>query len=178
MRRNGWAEFLKCELDKAPSTLTGEGWDGGERVKSAKNNISLALSRSRQLRQNMTDAEKKLWRGLRKNQIYEQKFRRQFPIGKYIVDFICLEARLIVEVDGGQHQDQRKYDEKRDAWLKGQNFNVLRFWNNDVLENFEGVMAIIMNTLEPSAPPSQPSPARGEGGGFELTSAVNIRLNQ
>jgi very-short-patch-repair endonuclease len=120
------------------------------------------LAKARQLRKNMTDAEKKLWSGLRRNQLGEYKFRRQFPLGKYIVDFVCLESRLIIEVDGGQHQENRTYDEQRDAWLSSQKFNVLRFWNNEVLENYEGVMEKILSTLKNLTPPSQPSPARGK----------------
>jgi very-short-patch-repair endonuclease len=134
-------------------------------VKPAKKIISLSLLRSRQLRKNMTDAEKKLWRGLRKNQINEHKFRRQFSLGKYIVDFVCLELKLIIEVDGGQHQDQSTYDEKRDAWLRSQNFNVLRFWNNEVLQNFEGVIEKILYEMEQPAPPIPTFPREGGRGG-------------
>ncbi len=130
---------------------------GGVRLKAARGYISSALKKSRHLRQNMTDAEKKLWRGLRKEQVNESKFRRQFPVGKYIVDFVCLETRLVIEVDGGQHQWQNERDEIRDSWLQSQNFTVVRFWNNEVLENFDGVMAKIMYAMEQPAPhPSLP----------------------
>ena len=116
---------------------------------------------ARALRKSMTDAECKLWRGLRLRQMYGHKFRRQFPLGNYIVDFVCLEARLIIEVDGGQHADQKYGDAERDAWLKLQNFHVLRYWNNQVLNELDAVLADIARVLE--APPSQPSPVKGKG---------------
>jgi very-short-patch-repair endonuclease len=116
----------------------------------------------------MTDAERKLWRGLRLRQIHGHKFRRQFPLGPYIVDFVCLEMRLIIEVDGGQHADEKYGDAQRDAWLTDQKFRVLRYWNNQVLNELDNVLADIARVLEvesPSSsnPPSRPSPARGEG---------------
>lgn len=116
---------------------------------------------ARELRKSMTDAERKLWRGLRLRQMSGYKFRRQFPLGHYIVDFVCLEARLIIEVDGGQHADEKYGDVQRDAWLKAQNFRMLRYWNNQVLNELDAVLADITQTLE--SPPSQPSPVKGEG---------------
>ena len=98
---------------------------------------------ARSLRRDMTDAERLLWRHLRQRQIEGYKFRRQHPVGHYIVDFACLEACLIVEVDGGQHADREEYDVERTAWLEGQGFRVLRFWNTDVLANIDGVREII-----------------------------------
>lgn len=80
------------------------------------------------------------------------------------MDFVCLEARLIVEVDGGQHADEKYGDAQRDAWLTAQNFRVLRYWNNQVLNELDAVLADISKALE-SAPPSQPSPVKGEGAG-------------
>ncbi|MDD4928069.1 MAG: endonuclease domain-containing protein [Gallionella sp.] len=120
------------------------------------------MSAARELRKSMTDAERKLWRGLRLRQMNGHKFRRQFPLGCYIVDFVCLEARLIVEVDGGQHADEEYGDVKRDAWLTAQNFRVLRYWNNQVLNEVDEVLADILRALT-SAPPSLPSPVKGEG---------------
>lgn len=111
----------------------------------------------------MTDAEKRLWYLLRDRRLSGYKFRRQVPIGPYIADFVCLSARLIVELDGGQHAEQTKKDKVRDAWLKSQRFRVLRFWDNDVLANTEGVLQAILEHCENSTPHPHPSPARGEG---------------
>ncbi len=101
---------------------------------------------SRALRKNMTDAERKLWRVLKQEQ-QGVKFRRQYPIGEYIVDFVCLEKAVVIELDGGQHAAQEIYDRKRDRDLEAKGFKVLRFWNNDVMENLEGVVARITPTL-------------------------------
>lgn len=94
-----------------------------------------------------TDAEKKLWRLLRSRQLDAVKFRRQAPIGAYIVDFVCHEKRLVVEVDGGQHADSAK-DLERDQWLKNAGYRVLRYWNNDVLKNPGGVLESILAETE------------------------------
>ena len=103
----------------------------------------------------MTDAERRLWQKLRQRQLSKCRFRRQMPMGQYIVDFVCLERRLIVEVDGGQHQEQGEYDARRDRWLREQGFRLLRFWNNEVLGNMEGVLRRILTYLSPphSLPP-------------------------
>src|SRR5205085_3039002 len=116
----------------------------------------------------MTDAERKLWYALRDRRFAETKFRRQVPIGPFIADFICYAARLVVEVDGGQHADSVS-DLRRDRWLAANGFRVLRFWNNDVLGNLEGVLILIAEALaQPGPHPARaarghPSPARGEG---------------
>ena len=115
------------------------------------------------LRQGMTDAEQQLWRHLRAHRLYGQKFRRQQPLGPYIVDFVHFGAQLIVEADGGQH-DGRDKDAVRDHWLEQQGFKIMRFWNNDILRNPEGVLATILAALEPSAPPL-PQPLSREGRG-------------
>ena len=115
------------------------------------------------LRQGMTDAEQQLWRHLRAHRLYGQKFRRQQPIGPYVVDFVHFGARLIVEADGGQH-DGSDRDSVRDAWLEQQGFKVMRFWNNDILRNPEGVLATILAALGQPAPPLPP-PLSREGRG-------------
>ena len=107
-----------------------------------------ATTVSRRLRNNLTDAEKYLWYMLRYKNL-GAKFRRQAVIGRYIVDFVCYEKRLIIEVDGGQHAD-RKIDLVRDNWLKKQGFNILRFWNNEVLGNREVVLDVIAKFITPS----------------------------
>lgn len=112
-------------------------------------------TRARELRKNLTDAERKLWAQLRLRQVEGHRFRRQRPVGPYIVDFICLEQRLIIEVDGGQHAERTSKDAKRDAWLRSQGYRVLRFWNNEVLSQTEGVLHVIIEALgEEGRPPS------------------------
>jgi len=124
-------------------------------------------ARSRELRSNQTDAEKKLWWRLRNRQITGCKFVRQEPVGPYICDFVCRELQLVVEVDGGQHEES-KADKVRDAWLKAHNYRVMRFWNNDVLKNIDGVLEVISTALDRESPspdlPSadRPLPASGE----------------
>ncbi len=111
------------------------------------------------LRANMTAAEQLLWSRLRRRQIGGVRFRRQVPLGAFIVDFACFAARLIVEIDGGQHAlaAARERDAARDAWLAGQGFRVLRFWNHEVLGNLDGVLAVIDAAVcERLSPPPAP----------------------
>jgi very-short-patch-repair endonuclease len=102
---------------------------------------------ARHLRVNQTEAEKRLWYHLRNRQICGAKFRRQAPIGRYIVDFVCFEYMVIIELDGGQHASPTRYDERRTAWLKSQGFEIVRFWNNEVMENMDGVWQRIVEEL-------------------------------
>ncbi len=111
---------------------------------------------ARKLRKEQTDAERRLWWNLRNRQLDGWKFRRQFPIGDYIVDFVCIDAKLIIELDGGQHSEQGDYDEQRTRKLEKDGFVVLRFWNNDVLTNSEGVIEEILRMLHPTD--TSPSP--------------------
>jgi very-short-patch-repair endonuclease len=106
----------------------------------------IKAARARRLRSDQTDAEAKLWRHLRSRQLAGHKFVRQEPIGPYICDFVCRERRLVIEVDGGQHADSSA-DKVRDAWLRSRCYQVLRFWNNDVLTNVEGVLTVIHDTI-------------------------------
>ena len=99
--------------------------------------------RARKLRKNSTRAESLLWSKLRAKQIAGVKFRRQQPIGNYIVDFVSFEKRIIIELDGGQHAKAKKKDSKRDKLLSENGFTVLRFWNNDIFSNLEGVLEVI-----------------------------------
>ena len=107
----------------------------------------MASRHARALRANQTDAETRLWLRLRDRRLAGAKFRRQAAIGPYIADFACFPARLIVELDGGQHAQDADADAARTAWLEGQGFRVLRFWNNDVLANTEGVLERILEAL-------------------------------
>ena len=111
---------------------------------------------AKSLRKKTTHAEKQLWHRLRARQLYGYKFRRQQPIGPYIVDFVNFEKKVVVELDGGQHAKQKAQDNERTNWLGAQGYSVLRFWNNDVLNNIEGVLAMIQKRLEsPSPGPSR-----------------------
>jgi very-short-patch-repair endonuclease len=101
---------------------------------------------SRKLRTNQTDAETKLWNRIRNRQINGDKFVRQEPIGRYICDFVCREKLVVIEVDGGQHSESAR-DEVRDRYLRTQGYRVIRFWNNDVLSNIEGVLTVIDDEL-------------------------------
>jgi very-short-patch-repair endonuclease len=111
------------------------------------------------MRSASTDAEQRLWTILRAKRLAEYKFKRQVPIDSFIVDFVCLRQRLIVEADGGQHGASS--DARRDAYLLGQGFRILRFWNHDILTNEEGVSRRILDELETPLP--NPSPAEGRG---------------
>ncbi|MBI4357107.1 MAG: endonuclease domain-containing protein [Gammaproteobacteria bacterium] len=99
------------------------------------------------LRKHQTDAEKLLWMMLRNRQLNHAKFKRQYAIGNYIVDFICIEKKLVIEIDGGQHIEQQPYDEVRTTHLNKQGFHVLRFWNNEVLLMVEAVLEQIRKHL-------------------------------
>jgi len=101
---------------------------------------------AKELRKNQTKAEKLLWSQLRKEQVEGVKFRRQQPIGQYVVDFVTFELDLIIEVDGGQHLDNER-DERRDKWLEGEGFTVIRFWNNQVLNDTEAVLREIRSEI-------------------------------
>jgi len=106
------------------------------------------IERARELRQEATDAERRLWSALRDRRLRGYRFRRQHPIGPFIVDFACTRHRLIVEADGGQHADNEA-DRRRTAWLESEGWRALRFWNNDVLANTEGVVETILRELSP-----------------------------
>ena len=120
------------------------------------------LDHAKSLRSHQTEAEQRLWYHLRAHRFMDLKFKRQKPIGHYIVDFVCIEHRLIIELDGGQHAEQIRYDQQRDAWLRGEGYAVLRFWNNDVMQNLQGVLEQIRLSVAPSLSPN-PSPTSGRG---------------
>ena len=108
------------------------------------------------LRKHPTEAERLLWRHLRLRQLGGWKFRRQQPVGSYIVDFVCLEKRLIVEVDGGHHAVQVEKDARRAAWLEAEGFRLLRFWNTDVLRD----VTIVQETIRAALDGGHSAPAR------------------
>jgi very-short-patch-repair endonuclease len=102
---------------------------------------------ARRLRREMTFAERLLWAQLRQRELDGFKFRRQHLIGRFIVDFVCIEARGVIEIDGGQHAEQRLRDDARTAWLNGQGYRVLRFWNNEVLQDTDAVREAIRSAM-------------------------------
>ncbi|HEX2812879.1 MAG TPA: endonuclease domain-containing protein [Sphingopyxis sp.] len=116
------------------------------------------------MRSEPTDAERALWHLLRAKRFSGYKFKRQVPIDRYIADFVCFAHRLIIEADGSQHAES-DYDAERDAYLAGQGFRVIRFWNNDILTNIEGVSAAVWTALqdETSTPSPQPLSRKGRG---------------
>jgi len=123
-------------------------------------------ARARALRQDLTKAERIVWYGLRAHRLGGAGFRRQTPIGPYIVDFVSHTAKLVIEIDGGQHFEDahEARDRRRDAFLAAKGFRVLRFSNLDVLTNREAVLSTIASTVNEARAPSLPSPASGGGG--------------
>ena len=126
-----------------------------------------SVERARELRQTMTDAERLLWSRLRRRQVHGLHFRRQHPIGPFIADFACTRAKLVIELDGGQHVRLKDKDAARTRRLEQTGYRVLRFWNHDVLTQIDAVLQVIAAVTQ--APPSQPPPAarrrlRGEEG--------------
>ena len=149
-----------------PSPPAGEG--AARRRRGADEGAQSLTKAARSLRSRMTDAERKLWFVLKDRRFDTFKFRRQVPIGPYIADFLCFESRLVIEVDGGQHAESVR-DGERDAWFARNAFRVVRYWNNDVLQNLAGVLTDLAAELNKTPHPSSrlrstpPSPARGEG---------------
>jgi very-short-patch-repair endonuclease len=121
------------------------------------NGYSRPTARSRQLRQNATEAERKLWPQLNARKMCGVRFNRQFPVGQFICDFVSRERQLVIEIDGGQHASTKDYDLRRTKFLEAQGYKVIRFWNNEVLDNLEGVLKVIEQTIVnmPSPDPSR-----------------------
>ncbi len=113
---------------------------------------------ARRLRHNQTDAERTLWFRLRDRRLDGLKFKRQVPIDRYVVDFCCSDARLIIELDGGQHATRTSEDANRTKILEAMGYLVLRFWNNDVLQNIDGVLEEVLSKLEHRPEPPHPDP--------------------
>lgn len=106
------------------------------------------FARAKALSRNQTSAEEKLWTHLRTHRMGDIHFRRQHAIGNYIVDFATPRKKLIIELDGSQHLEQKEYDQERTAFLNSKGYKILRFWNNDVMNNLEGVLTVIWQTLK------------------------------
>jgi very-short-patch-repair endonuclease len=144
---------------------------------------------AREMRGSMTDAEVLLWKLLRNRRVADAKFRRQHPMGRYILDFYCAEKNLCIELDGGQHGEALGYDHRRDEWLRAKGMRVLRFWNNQMLTETEAVLEVIYqnllaadlaSTLTPTSGTPSPSPASGRGehdeGELQASSVVKENL--
>jgi adenine-specific DNA-methyltransferase len=114
--------------------------------------------RAKTLRKNLTDAEKWLWQRLRNRELAGWKFRRRHPIGRFVVDFVCIEKRIVVEIEGGQHAENLEPDAKRSEYLKEKGYQVFRFWNDDVLQQGESVLNVILSFLEEDSSSPPPSP--------------------
>ncbi len=172
-----------ARLSTYPSPQGGEGGalapgEGNLRPKVNKYGSHALIPNARELRSNMPEAEKKLWYFLRAHRFNGYKFRRQHPISKnYIADFICLEKKVIIELDGAQHGEQQEYDAKRTTVLEKEGYKVLRFWNNEVFQNIEMVLDNIWHALEST--PSRPSATLPPLGGGEsvalLTGSIKGR---
>ena len=147
---------MKNSVRKQGRTSTSLPLEGGGRRVGVKELRHTA----RGLRKRSTYTEAYLWRHLKNRQMEGFKFRRQQPIGRYVVDFVSLEKRLVIEVDGGQHASDSD-DKIRDEWLRDEGYKVLRFWDNEVFSNLGGVLDIIRNAL--LTPHPYPLPPRGEG---------------
>jgi very-short-patch-repair endonuclease len=121
-------------------------------AKKQRNARPTAQQRARDLRSVSTDAERHLWKHLRQRQLLGFRFRRQAPIAAYIADFVCVEAHLVIELDGGQHQSAIDYDARRDAAIRALGYRVLRFWNNQVLQETDSVLQCIADALKQPPP--------------------------
>jgi len=133
------------------------------------------VPRARRLRRDTTDAERKLWRALRSLPMHNSHFRRQATIGPYFADFACHAKRLVIELDGGQHGDvlHAASDAKRDAYMQQAGYRVLRFWNNDVMQNTQGILEAIAEALSVPQPPTpDPSPPLRGGRGSRGTDSA------
>ena len=145
----------------ASSPCKGEDQGGGLKFRRVDSEL---LRNAKELRKNPTEAEKRLWYYLSSDSLKSFRFRRQHPIDHYIVDFVCLKQKLVIELDGGQHALNQEYDAKRTDYLEKKGFHVIRFWNNEIVENMEGVYFKILQVLGVGElTPTPPSPLQGEG---------------
>ena len=144
----------------------GEGWEGVKLPEGRCRGEEASNRRRPRPTAGLTtqhdDAERSLWQILRSAQIDGHRSRRQVPFGRYIADFVCHDARLIIELDGGQHEEAPPQEAERSRFLQHQGYRILRFWNNEVLSNLDGVHATIAKACG-STTPTQPSPIEGEG---------------
>ncbi len=131
------------------------------------------------LRQNLTDAERALWYRIRAQRLVGLKFKRQEPMGRYIVDFVCHESKLIIELDGGQHADQVLADTLRTRFLESRGYHVLRFWNDEVLKNMEVVLEVVLSQASlrrQHSPSPQPLSRQGRGASRSRRASATVPL--
>jgi very-short-patch-repair endonuclease len=149
-----------------PPPLAGEGREGAASRTPEWRVKPKTRQRARALRSDLTKAERVIWYGLRAHRLDGASFRRQTPIGAYIVDFVSHAAKLVIEIDGGQHFDApgEARDKRRDVFLAAKGFRVIRFNNHDVMTNRAGVLETIATAVRDARAPSVPSPASGRGG--------------
>ena len=126
----------------------GEGWGGVERGRMHKRTTPKVFGHAKQLHRNMTPAEVKLWARLRAHRLEGIHFRNQHAVGNYVVDFCAPRKKLIIELDGSQHMEQEEYDKERTEYLESKGYTVLRFWNNDVMKDIDGVIRAIIQSIE------------------------------
>jgi very-short-patch-repair endonuclease len=145
---------MERELSVGLALSPHSGREFGERGKGTMTKPSLT-NRAKELRQRETEAEQIIWSWLRTKKLNGVKFRRQEPVGIYIVDFVSFEKKLIIEIDGGQHniEENKANDEVRTQWLESQGFRVIRFWNNEVHSNLDGIITRIKETISCSPSP-------------------------
>ncbi|WP_173066555.1 YgiQ family radical SAM protein [Sulfurimicrobium lacus] len=171
---SGWTEVDSTSVEEPPHSSpekripsppqAGEGRGEGKHPAPPRHLAVDILAFARELRIHQTDAEELLWGTLRAKRFFNLKFRRQHPVGRYILDFFCAEKNLAIELDGGQHAEQVQHDEERSKFLQEQGIKVLRFWNNDVLQQTESVLESLMGALGLALPsPPAPLPLAGEG---------------
>ncbi len=121
--------------------------------------------RARELQRSQTEAERVFWNHVRGRRLSGFKLRRQHPIVPFVVDFVCLDRRLIIELDGGQHAEDVEEDQKGSVFLESQGYRILRFWNTEVFEKMEGVLQTVLTVLNEASPSPRPSPPKsGERG--------------
>ena len=142
-----------------PSPLPQAGGAGGGPVRKFRPRETLKAQR---LRREATMPERRLWQAISKRQVEGWKFSRQMPIGPYVADFLCREAKLVVELDGISHDMRQDEDRRRDGYLRAQGYQTLRFANADVMSNLEGVLMTILAALNSCPPPAPPACGRGE----------------
>jgi very-short-patch-repair endonuclease len=141
--------------------------EGGQTAPKHRVVPKFRRARAKSLRRDLTEAEKRLWYLLRAHRFSGVGFRRQVPIGPYIVDFVAHEHRLVIELDGGQHAENRR-DVERDRWLKSKEYQVVRFWNSDVFTNRDGVLEAIAEAITRARPPSRQSRTKSAIGDLPL----------